>query len=340
MSESTDYFTPHFLRARIRRSWRDSGLIEGRSGRPGLSITEVVKASKKRNRSLKIKPFEIWIIIYDEYLSWFVSFFTVTQKCLDTAKKGTVEHDMLRCFLVLTSKIISDLFAIRHLCVEGFDIAAKTLLRSTIEYIDILTIVAIEPSIGREFVDTESNEDSNNFWSKYLRGGKKGSKARRLMRKAWVKRGLASDYQMAVEFDKWFYEYSDLLMMSSHPSWHGGALSNLVMGGQLKDGWLGMFGAKGEISTRTLHEAIKHITKFLYLSDDTPFRCSNEDKIIMEYQKSDELQRHTKLGRDWLFSFYYRIVLDARGKSIFFSEIDISDIWPDIEDSGSVNLER
>ena len=75
MTDATDYMTPKFLRSRIRRSWRKNGLIEGRSGRPGLSINEIVKESRKRNRLIKINSLDVWIVIYDEYLSWFVSFF-------------------------------------------------------------------------------------------------------------------------------------------------------------------------------------------------------------------------------------------------------------------------
>lgn len=157
MSNSTEYMTPSFLRTRIRRSWRASGLIEGRSGRPGVSIAQIVRESRKRSRSTKIKPLELWLIIYDEFLSWYVSFFAVAMQGLKAAKVDTLERDLLRCFLVLASKIIADLFARRLLCAEGFDVAAKTLLRSTVEYIDILTIVAIEPSICREFINTESN---------------------------------------------------------------------------------------------------------------------------------------------------------------------------------------
>ena len=335
MSNSTDYMTSQFLRTRIRRSWRASGLIEGRSGRPGLSITEIVRLSRKRNRSIKIEPLELWLIIYDEYLSWYVSFFTVIQQGLHIAKADTFERDLLRCFLAVTSKVISDLFAIRHLCVEGFDVATKTLLRSTIEYIDILSIVAIEPSICREFVDIESNEESNAFWNKYLRGGKKRNRARHIMRKAWVELGVFEDYQMAVDFDKWLYEESDVLAMSSHPSFLGGSFSSIVLGSKIEDNWPGVFGSKGEISAQTLHVAVKHTVKFLFLSGDIPFRDSEKEVVLMEYQETDQLHRHTKIGRSWLISFYVAVIADPRGKPIFFPEIDVSDIWPDLKDGQS-----
>lgn len=335
MSNSTEYMTPSFLRTRIRRSWRASGLIEGRSGRPGVSIAQIVRESRKRSRSTKIKPLELWLVIYDEFLSWYVSFFAVAMQGLKAAKVDTLERDLLRCFLVLASKIIADLFAIRLLCVEGFDVAAKTLLRSTVEYIDILTIVAIEPSICREFINTETNEQSNAFWNKYFRGGKRGNKGRRMMRKAYVKQEFLPDYETAVEFDKWLYEYSDVLAMSSHPSWLGGFFSNIVLGRQTEDKWIGMLGDKGEISTTTLHEAVKHIVKFLILSGNIPFRCGEEDMAIMRYQEGDELHKHTKIGRNWLIGFYGAVIADPRGERVFFPDIDVSDIWPDDKDRDS-----
>ena len=55
----------------------------------------------------------------------------------------------------------------------------------------------------------------------------------------------------------------------------------------------------------------------------------------MEYQETDQLHRHTKIGRNWLISFYAAVIADPRGKPIFFPEIDVSDIWPDLKDGQS-----
>jgi len=233
--------------------------------------------------------------------------------------------------LVTSSKIISDLFAIRHLCEAGFDVAAKTLLRSTIEYIDIATIISIDPSISPEFMETTTNEKSNKFWGKYLRGGKRGSKARRIMRDAWVKRVGFRGYQEAVDCDKWLYKDSDLLSMSGHPSWLGGFFASVVLGGSCGDDWLGIFENKGEISTRTLHEAVKHIVKFLVLSGDVPFNYGEREVTVLEYDEANELHRHTEIGRNWLILLYSQVIADSRGIEIFLPDIDVADIFPDFK---------
>ena len=242
---------------------------------------------------------------------------------------NTPDHDYLRCILVVTSKIISDLFAIRHLCIEGFDVTAKTVLRSTIEYIDVLVIAAIDSSICRDFVDNETNEETNEFWNKYFRGGKRGSRARRLMRKAWVEREIFSDYESVVDFDNWLYYDKDVLTMSGHASWLGGVFSNIVLGSKSDDKWLGMFGSKGEISTHTLHETVKHIFKFLVLSGNMPFEKSDDNICVIKYLETDELHKHTKVGRRWLISIYAVLIADPRGAPVFFPEIDTSNIWPE-----------
>ena len=338
MSDTEFEYTSSFFRARLRRLWRKAGLIKGRSGRPGLSIAEVVRESRKRNRGVKIEQLELSILAYDEFVSWFLSLYSVILESISRKRIDDKHKDLFICHLVLISKITSDLLAIRTLCIEGFDVSAKTLLRSTVEYIDVLIIVTLDPSISDEFCKTDSHEKSNEFWNNYFRGGRRVNKARRMMRNAWMSRLKFEKYHDAVGFDNWLYDSRDVLAMSGHPSWLGGYFSSIVLGTDYSDNWMGIIGSKGEISTTTLMDAVKHIYKYLVLSDDMPFEIESIEGKILVYDASQELERHIMIGRDFLKVLFAAIFADPRGHSTFLKEIDVSTIFPDHNDeSGGIS---
>ena len=334
MTEPTDDLTPRLLRAKIRRLWRRFGLIEGRSGRPGASIPDFIQESRRINRSAKPRDLALWLIIYDEFLSWLVSFYMTSWEGLLRSKKNSTHNEVLKCYVLTVSKVIADLFAIRHLCVEGFDIQARIILRSTIEYIDVFTISSIDAQIAREFNDTQTHQSSHQFWAKYFRsgGGGKKNKARKLINQQWNRVSAYLGITDAGEVDEWLNEMSKNIVMISHPSFVGGFFSDVVLGAQDTERRPGMFGRQADISSYTLYEIVKHCLKFLILSVDIPFRYPATNDPIMKYDETKEHHKHVKLGREFLLHLFIRLSDKGSDISLSLPEIDSSSLFDDGED--------
>jgi hypothetical protein len=265
----------------LRRLWRKNGLLFDGS-RPGVSIREITRHSERRNRTKKLAQFELWNEIYDEYVSWVFSLTTIVYSELKKRYKSKgLPYQFFRAQSVLLFRILADLLSIRILCRAGFDVAAKTLARSTIEYIDTLVFLTLDPGVAGEFNRSTKNEVSNAFWHKYI--------ARKKIRTAvvpvWKK--MFGDEFDAEGWDKWLYQYHDVLGMSVHPSFSGGVFSALTLGSGSDDPWIGFLGDRADISTDTFYHLVIHIWKLTLIFPDFPFQNDVAKKLVVRYDKSD-----------------------------------------------------
>ncbi|MFN3625548.1 MAG: hypothetical protein ACK4TP_15975 [Hyphomicrobium sp.] len=306
------------LQKGLRRAWQESGLHKERAGRPGLAVAGILRESRKRNRAIPFEKLELWFAVLDELISWYVSLFTITMFRLRRGRLSRKQRDVLRCCAAISARIASDLLSVRLLCEAGFDVAAKTIVRSTVEYIDVLAYLSLHPELASKFRATQDNKRSNSFWRKHVKGGgPNGSLVRQALTEAIVGKGVEPDE--ARRFVDWFYSGSDILLMSSHPSFSGAFFSNIVLGTPEDDLWLGIFGAKGEVSVGTIHVLMKHVFKFLVVIGDAPFRVGSGAKSIkvMNYKPNDEFHRHVRLGAGTLMSLY-ALIGDPRMRDAFF----------------------
>ena len=233
------------LRRIFRRVWRRNKLIGG-GARPGVSIERIVNFSAKRSRAKNLPYFDLWNELYDEYVSWILSLLTVQYAELKKRRLKSRPYQFHRATSVLLFRVFSDLVAIRILCRAGFDVAAKSLTRSTIEHIDALVLIIHSPSIAKEFNKSDSKERSNAFWHKHISRGK----VRKLSLEIWKSR-LGEEFD-ADAWDDWLYNFHGVLGMSIHPSFSGGIFSALSLGSMSEDKWIGFLGDRADIGRHIL----------------------------------------------------------------------------------------
>jgi hypothetical protein len=305
----------------MKRIWRRNSLAFG-AGRPGIAVQAIQKMSASRNNKKKLDQFDLWNEIYDEYVSWILSLLIVCYSELKRYRTGrSLPREFFRATSVLLFRVFSDLMAIRNLCRSGFDVAAKTLSRSTIEHIDTLVLIINEPTLAREFNKLNSNKASNLFWHRYIARGK----VWKVVSPIW-KRRFGDEFD-AETLINWMYDYHGILGMSVHPSFSGGAFSALALGSGSEDSWLGIFGDRADISADTYYYLVVHIWKLTILVEGFPFSNPGKKGLVVRYSHRKEFHRHVRGGGSVLFDLLLTI-WDPKVAKIFFKKLDTSHIWP------------
>lgn len=78
-----------------------------------------------------------------------------------------------RALMALHMKISQDSIVVRNLIHAGYDSQAKNLLRSIDEHADAVYYLCLKPEAADEFVCTDDEVSSNEFWWKHIRGSRK-----------------------------------------------------------------------------------------------------------------------------------------------------------------------
>ncbi|MFG1203659.1 hypothetical protein V5F29_14820 [Xanthobacter aminoxidans] len=176
----------------------------------GAMIYNIARHSRARSSRKKLHQLDTWVSIYDEYTSWFHSVSISLQDPLKTDRYNEKLY-LNRSLLVLSVRIFSDLLAIRSLCLDGFDVQAKNILRSTVENIDVLCAIIIDPDISEKFCDANDPIKSNEFWHRFVSKGKLG--------KFQIEKvnSMLKDRDAADSLIKMMYKYNEVLGAASHP---------------------------------------------------------------------------------------------------------------------------
>ncbi|OCJ18322.1 hypothetical protein A6U87_05385 [Rhizobium sp. AC44/96] len=331
-SSASDYrgraiFRRSDLERHLKARWNEKGEKLGDNERLGVSIAELVSHSLSRNSAIDLPYVDLWVAILDECISWLISLDAVVHS-------GRLQHRKMenfeRSIVVLLSKIVSDLTAIRHLVLAGFDGAARTIVRSVAEYMEVLVAVVHQPTFADEFVKSDTPEASHLFWQTHLRGGK----LRRRITAAWADfftTNAAHERSTATEtFANWGRGSNALLSGSTHPSFGGGLLAAIPLKGKYEDeNWLGTWGDKADFSVNTIYIITQFIFPVLILGSNFPFGFVREGDTepFRAYDRNQELHRHVRTGRDILASLIISLCQEIN-RPFVFPEFDMS-IWPE-----------
>jgi len=189
------------------------------------------------------------------------------------------------------------------LVLSGFDVPAKQVLRSFVEHLDVLNLLVLRPELAEEFQRAETPEASNEFWNRYVRRGK--------VRKdlyGEIASALGDDQSAIEEWRSWRREEDTILSMAAHPTSIGCFMSICVPGADESEAWLGLFGAKGDVSTRTLRYAIYALTDLLVMHYFPFGEQGHFDRpAVIEFDPNDEFHRHVKDGRKVLFGLLHYV---------------------------------
>ncbi|MES0869292.1 hypothetical protein [Pseudovibrio sp. SCP19] len=274
----------------MRESWAEHGVEFSSKTRLGVNVSEGIEHSIKRNAAKKLQYFDFWLAILDEHISWFVSLFTVITSEKRENKKA---NDFERATLAITSKIVSDSLALRHLSTLGFDNASRPILRSLCEYLEVFVAILHQPSFADEFVKSETPESAKTFWAEHLRGGK----IRKKVTRAWEDFCGEQNSETATTFANWGRSSTPILSGTAHPSFVGAVFSAIPLDSHNgKDDLPGTFGLKADASVDTISIFLTFAFPVLLLSHDFPF-SGFKGHIERSFDENDELHKHIRYGR-------------------------------------------
>lgn len=314
-------FDKDHLDVYLRAKWQELGHTLAEGQRMGVPITELVERSRERNSNIVLPYLDLWVSILDECISWQISLVTIFY----AERKHAPMTDFDKSVISMLMKIVADSTAMRHLILLGFDTAARTLLRSTAEYMELLVAIIDQPQLAAEFAAADSPEASKKFWENHLaRGG-----IRKKMRLAWQK--FFSDAQdgAAEWFADWGNGWNKILSAMIHPSYMSGVFTAIPAKQKYEEeNWLGIWGDKSDGSVDTIYIYVAFMFPLLLLHHEFPFEGfgASMGGGNVTYDETNEFHKHVKIGRGVLSSLILSLGHDQNGPHVF-PDIDMS-IWP------------
>ena len=302
------------LQAWLRHIWEDRGWPIPDNDRVGLPVSELVAHSMERNANLKAPYVDLWISILDEFISWLIS---LTDVIYIQRAANPSFTDFERAITMVLMKIVGDSTAIRHLILLGFDSAARTVLRSTAEYMEALVALIDDPALSVEFVKTDTAEEAKLFWQKHLRSDHIRKRMKRAWRKFFNEQPDCED--AALWFAGWGNAFNEQLSATLHPSAMGGIFTAIAMNEHYSDeAWIGAWGDKSDISAMTVFMYASFMFPILTLHRKFPFEGYEAQfggHII--YDDTKEMNRHVKIGRDVLASLILSLATEPNRLHVF-----------------------
>ncbi|HEV2573303.1 MAG TPA: hypothetical protein VGU72_16335 [Beijerinckiaceae bacterium] len=114
-----------------------------------------------------------WINLFDEAIGWFALATAVVQRILrEWDDVPLVETKRFTATQILIPRVFQDGLAIRALILNGCEPQARVLLRSSLEHLDLLSVISSDEEIADQFLSCKDNSESNLFWNKHIRRGR------------------------------------------------------------------------------------------------------------------------------------------------------------------------
>jgi hypothetical protein len=200
---------------------------------------------------------KVWLFVFDEMLSWFVS---LTQILEFGLSKRDDKTDLDKVFFVLSGSIVSQLIGIRKLVTHGLDLPAKQILRSVSEHLEVLMLISLQPDISGEFIGNLEIEDGNKFWHKYISKNKS-----RNVFYSQISGFLPA--HVVREWREWEIQEDSILSIAVHPTYVSSSMA--ILGG-INDGqdltWPFYLGRINSHSVRTLRYSVFRMSNIILFS--------------------------------------------------------------------------
>lgn len=114
-----------------------------------------------------------WINLFDEAIGWFALATIVVQRILrEWEGIPSTETKRFIATQILVPRIFQDGQAIRTLILNGCEPQTRVLLRSSLEHLDLLSVISGDEEIADQFLSCKDNAENNAFWNKHIRRGR------------------------------------------------------------------------------------------------------------------------------------------------------------------------
>lgn len=247
------------VKDRIRKIYRR----QGERGQSKLSLGEEIRREviKKRRAKPKKVPhdIELWLSFLDEMLGFWLFVWALYRQEVEEEKPSRVSSI---CLMTLAGRVFNDLVCVHDLISSGFFVQSNAIARSTIEEIDVMQLLNLEPDLAQNFRATEGNETAARFWHTYCSRNKIHRKVKE--RWIWLFKGEESS---AEAFHKLRLNYLDLMGMSVHPSFSACFVTFMdTADGEPSDSIIDTaFGEVSKMSKFTIHLLLYRIFEYGFL---------------------------------------------------------------------------
>jgi hypothetical protein len=198
------------------------------------------------------------------------------------------------------------------LCLEGFDVPAKQVLRSMLEYSELLMLFDAKPSTMADFHDKQDARDSNSFWHANLSKGK----ARRT-----IEQHLSAEQLQYVEtMREWWNQEKVVLGAATHPSLIACFAAYTSFRGRA-----GFLGHPTNASLRTLQLTAHALEETLLLTKSVRFWESDVPNRFFKYNPRTWAQRRAKEAWPVLISLWIWTLQNQESPSLSADATDVFD---------------
>jgi hypothetical protein len=185
----------------VRKLWKETGEIVPQGKDP---VGAIIQHGNKYNSTRFTLHLQNYIVLYDQFATWLTELATLL--IFQPRQNGETSRP---AYGFLTAAICSLALSIRHQVVIGHDLAAKILVRSLYEYVDVLMLLIARPELVAEYEELDF-EKANEFWHRHV----KSSKARRAL---WA--SVAPGIPVPIDWNDWRKQEDTILSIAAHPSY-------------------------------------------------------------------------------------------------------------------------
>jgi len=280
-------FFKSYRRSRLQRAKRIAAM--------GSAI--IRGEAKRHKRSVPRRVVTALSILDDLNLDAILWLQALTTLMLD--ESSLPESSFKRAIIALLMRLTQDAMVVRNLIADGFDVQAKSLLRSIDEHIDAIYYVCLKPEVSDAFVAAQDERSANRFWYEHFRS------ARKFVNGAISQ--LFKDQASLSELQEFRIAERELLSTAHHPSYMAMTIPFLVPYKEVNVTRF-MFGLPNEFSFRTgklLFYILAELAMFIgFLNKDI-------EKIIQGKRRTT-LQRLVRQGQLHLVTMLLHLVENWR----------------------------
>lgn len=271
-------------REMLERFWR---LADPQGSASRGTASSFIAEAERRNAEPPPQV-EAALLRFDECLLWAISLATALNFSTETPARPRIVYG------ALAGGISSLLFSIRHLATSGFDVPAKVLMRSVVEYVDILFLLVTHPDLVEAYAGVESFQEANEFWHRHLKSLKARKAAYEMLSPGFTS---GAEFEALLAYQK---QEEELMALASHGAYVAAWVSSFPNSGAgLEDGhlvWPGYLGAVTNASVRTLDYAVYALLP-LYALSDFPYGHGASGEAVIQFDtspvgRSVEARRH------------------------------------------------
>lgn len=298
------------VRKKVRKAYRIRGVHRSNQISPGEELRDIVA---RHRRSLREIPpdIELWLVFLDEAIAFlFAVWGTYRERIENPSQKLSI------CLTALSGRVFQDAVCVRELAVGGFFVQSNVVTRSLIESIDVMHLLNSHPDLAEEFIQTEENKRSSDFWHKYC----SKNKIHRIVKERWLW-FVRGDEKVATSFHGQREQYTDLMGMSSHPSFASSFSTFMDSVQEESNIAMNAMGSISHMSKFTMHLILLRVFEYGILWSGPEIGLYRGDKSITKSTLHDNIEK----GLSVLFSIVMTLN-DPKEEDPFYPKFQT--YWP------------